>query len=174
MTVGTAITEKLNRWRITAESALVSAIISAVISGLFVVFGTARMETSKEYIASISRQQSALDSAQTALFSQLGLYTGKLFEKPEAVSTDQLQNAITSTQLQVNRLKNELPKSQHQALDAYSSELTSLGSSLRTVKSRYDLGPVFASSQKLLALHDQVGETVRNNMDVSIFRPRGS
>lgn len=161
-------------WKPFLESAFISALVSAVISGVFVVFGTARMETSKEYISSISRQQSQLDSAQTALFSQLGLYAGKLFDKPESANTDQLQDAITSAQLQVNRMKNELPKSQHVALDEYSKELAVLGTTLRRVKTRYDLGPVYASAQKLLALHDQVGETVRSNMDVSIWRPRGS
>lgn len=168
------ITDRFKGWKPFLESALISALVSAVISGVVVVAGTARIETSKEYISAISRQQSQLDSAQTALFSQLGLYTGKLFEKPDAASSDQLQNAITSAQLQVNRLKNELPKSQHPVLDQYSKELTALGTSLRAVKTRYDLGPVFASAQKLLDLHDQVGETVRSNMDVSVWRPKGS
>lgn len=174
MNFGATIAAKLKRWSTALESAFVSAVVAAVISGIVVVWGTARMETSKEYISSISRQQSQLDSAQSALFSQLGLYTGKLFEKPESASTDQLQSAITSAQLQVNRLKSELPESQHPVLNEYSKELTVLGTNLRDVKTRYDLGPVFASAQKLLELHDQVGETVRSNMDVSIFHPKGS
>ncbi|WP_038382713.1 hypothetical protein [Bradyrhizobium elkanii] len=157
-------------WKTILESALVSAVVAGVVT----VWGTARMETSKEYIASIGRQQSQLDSAQSALFSQLGLYTGKLFEKPDAASADQLQSAITTAQLQVNRLKNELPESQHPVLNEYSKELTVLETNLRGVKSRYDLGPVYASAQKLLALHDQVGETVRSNMYVSIWRPKGT
>jgi hypothetical protein len=161
-------------WKTSLESAFISAFVAAVISSAILIFGTARIETSKEYIASISRQQSQLDSAQSALFSQLGLYTGKLFDKPEAANPDQVQSAITTAQLQVGRLKNELPEEQHPVLDQYSKELSVLGSSLRNVKTRSDLGPVFASAQKLLELHNQVGETVRSNMVVGVLHPKGS
>src|SRR5882724_9462243 len=119
MTVAATIGERLKGWRSTLESAFVAAIVS----GAVVVFGTARMETSKEYITSISRQQSQLDSAQSSMFAQLGLYTSKLFDKPDAASIDQLQSSIITTQLQLNRLINELPKSQHASLLEYSKEL---------------------------------------------------
>jgi hypothetical protein len=168
------ITDRFMGWKAAAESALVSAVVASIISGVVVVFGTARMETSKEYITSIGRQQSQLDSAQSGMFSQLALYTGKLFEKPDAANIELVQSAIITTQLQLNRLINELPKSQHADLLEYSKELENLSKSLRGVKSKNDLGPVYASAQKLLAMHDQVGEKVRENMEVSIFRPRGS
>jgi hypothetical protein len=92
----------------------------------------------------------------------LVLYTGKLFENSAAPSKDQLQTAIVTTQIQINRLKGELPKPDHALVTAYTTELDRLNRELRDVKTSKDLQPVYDSAQKLLELHDQVSERIRS------------
>jgi hypothetical protein len=135
----------LGRCKSIAENAFVSAVVSAIISGGVLLWGTMQLENSKERVASLVRQQVEFDKAQSNVFSQLGLYTGKLFDKAgsEISTRDQLQSAIISAELQVNRLLIALPKRDHELLLQYANELGALSKSLRDVKSPNDLGPVY-------------------------------
>ncbi len=155
-------------WKPFLENALVAAVVSALVSGLCIVWLESRLENSKQHVAAIIQQKDKFESAQSNIFSQLGLYTGKLFEKPDQANKDPLQSAIIATLLQVSNLKNELPRSDHDVLDKYANDLEKLSKQVREVKTANDLGPIYASAQTLLELHDQIDERINANLEVSI------
>lgn len=169
------IERKPRWWRRILENALVPALVSIVMSGLvsaaFLVFFESRLENSKEKVATVARQNDQFNNAQSKVFAQLSIYTGKLFDAGEVENKDKenLQTAIIDSQLQVARLRNELRKSGQKPLIEYSEQLDKLSTSLRKVKAKNDLKPILESAQRILELHDEVAEEIRNNSEVSIF-----
>lgn len=157
--------------RFFVENALIAAVVSAVITVGGVGWLDSRLENSKEHVAAIARQKDQFETSHGDVFAQLGLYTGKVFDKGQIQGSerDRLQAAITKTQIEVAKLKAELPKSDADSIDDYSNELDSLSKNLRNVKRPEDLGPVYVSAQHLLELHDKLSERIRPRLDVSIF-----
>ena len=97
------------------------------------------------------------------------LYTGRVFDKGQAGDRDKLQVAITKTQIELTKLRDELPRSDVASVGEYSDELDKLSKHLRNVKGPNDLGPVYVSAQRILELHDKLSEKIRGQLDVSIF-----
>jgi len=99
-----------SRWKPLIESAFISAITAAAVSGLSTVWFESRLENSKERVSSIIRSKDQFDASQNNVLAQLGLYTGKLFDNAGPANKEQLQTAIVTTQIQINRLRNFLSR----------------------------------------------------------------
>ena len=155
--------------RAFAENALIAAVVSAIISGASVVWLESRLENSKERVAAIVHQKDHFEASHSDVFAQLGLYTGRVFDKGQAGDRDKLQAAITKTQIELTKLRDELPRSDVASVGEYSDELDKLSKHLRNVKGPNDLGPVYVSAQRILELHDKLSEKIRGQLDVSIF-----
>lgn len=154
------------------ENALVSAVVSAIVSGVCIVSLESRLENSKEYVAEILQQKDNFITAQSNVFSQIGLYTGRLFVKPRDANKEPLQSAIVSLLFQTDNLRDELPKADRDVLNQYADELENMSKEIRDVQTPDDLGPLYASAQKLLQLRDQIDERVSNNSEISVFFSR--
>src|SRR5215469_847750 len=96
------------RWKESAEilgiGALISIIISAFVSGITLVYFTARMEQSKEHVVEVMRQKEQFDNSQNKLFTELMQYTNRAWDKGET-NKAALQAALVVAQLQINRLR---------------------------------------------------------------------
>ena len=161
----------VSRWsqaRSLAQSlgmvALVSAIVSGVISGLVGYQFASRLEANKEKLASIVRYKDQIDSSQNSIISQLGIYTDRLFRDKASAKLEDLQKEIITAQLQLNRIRDQVRVEDQQLLTDYETELGSLLKNLRNVSGPNDLGPVLASAQKTLIIHDKFSERVRENI----------
>jgi hypothetical protein len=149
-------------------NALISILISGGVSGFALVYFTTRMEASKEHVIEVMKQKEQFDSSQNKLFVELVQYTNHLFSNVETNKED-LQGAIIIAQLQINRLRNELPPTDYDILNKYSAELENLMKQLRATKAPSDLRPILVSAQKVLELHDLVAERVKGNLKISVF-----
>src|SRR5580693_2470116 len=93
-----ATTSRITKFRELAEqfgvSALVSLIISAAASGVATVYFESRLENSKEHVAALVRQREQFDSSQNHVFTELGLFTDKVFGKGDVSDKEKLQSAI--------------------------------------------------------------------------------
>jgi hypothetical protein len=169
-TTTTKVTKsRFGRFKELAENFGVSAFAGILMAGMVTAYFESRLENSKERVTSIIKQKDQVDTLQSDVFAQLGLYTGKVFEKGDTSDKEKLESAIIATQIQLNRLKSALPPEDQSLVSNYESELTNLQRHLRDIKTQNDLGPIFVSAQKILELHDAMSDRVRSNLEVSIF-----
>lgn len=153
----------------------VSALTAIIVSGLVTAWFETRLENSKQRVMSVFQKKEQFDSSQSAIFAQLALYTDVLFKMQDnadssAANKDELRKAIINTQFQLERLKAELKNHESAVLGRYAEELDRLSTAVRRVEAKKDLAPVYVSAQKILALHDEVSERLRGNMEISVFR----
>jgi hypothetical protein len=155
-------------WRI-AKSVGLPALVSVFVSTLVSIGFQARLENSKNRVDVIMHQREAFDSAQNNLFIELGRYTAHVLDNNSDKSIDQLSAAIVTAQLQAHSLANELDSPIRLVINRYSDELSVLRNRITNVHTAGELGPVYASAQELLKLHDNIAETVSKTVSVSVF-----
>lgn len=160
---------KLSRLISSAKNFGATALISIIVSSGVSVFWAARLENSKDRVASINKQREQFDTAQNNVITQLGLYTGKLFDGVGSANKEQLQIAIIAAQLQLSRLAGELAADDREVISRYSAELDNLSRHLRNVTRANELGPVYVSAQKILSMHAEVSERLKSKTTISVF-----
>jgi hypothetical protein len=150
--------------------ALVAGIIAALVSTMIGGVLTGRIETSKQRLAILLQEKDQFDAAQNRIITELGLFTTRAFESNDVAKKEQLLSAIITAQLQLNRLQNDLhdPRDSKILLE-YASELDKLSRDVRNASGIKDLGSILAATQRILALHDEVSEAVKQNVNVTIF-----
>jgi hypothetical protein len=161
--------DRWSRFKIIAESFGVSAVVSIVVSTLFLTYFESRLENSKNHAAIVTHQKEQFDEAQNKVMIELGLYTGRVFNDNDARKRDLLDSAIITAQLETNNLSSEVGQDGQKALSDYSNELEILRKQVQAVEGPKDLGPVLISAQEVLKLHDEVGKKISENLGVSIF-----
>lgn len=164
---------KIGKIKVYAEKfgvvALVSLLVSGLVSGAISTYFATRLENAKARVNSIIHQKDQFDASQNDIFAQLGIYTDRLLKGDDPANKEQLQKAIITAQLQLNRLQTQLREEDRRAVTEYAQELENLAKQLRTVSGPSDLRPVYVSAQKMLRLHDQVADRVRSNLAITVF-----
>lgn len=148
-------------------TALVATFISTLVSAGVASIFNARMENSKIHATVLMSEKAQFDASHSNLFGQLAIYTDKLLSQDTSATKDDLEKAIVSAQLQLDRLKSDLPKHNQGVVTEYSDELEKFMLALRAVNGRANLKPVYVSAQKLLELNDKLADTVRTNLAVN-------
>jgi hypothetical protein len=156
-------------WENFGVSAAVSLFVSAVVSALAITFFEARLENSKNRVEMIIHQKDQFDNAQMKVLTEIGLYTARVFNHKDVTNREAIEGAIIAAQLQTNSLSEEVGPSEQKLLAQYGDDLEVLRTKIQAVKAPDDLGPVFVAAQTMLKKRDEVGEKVREKLNISVF-----
>lgn len=156
-------------WENFGISAAVSVLVSAVVSALALTFFEGRLENSKNRVEMIIHQKDQFDNAQMKVLTEIGLYTARVFDHKDITNREAIEGAIIAAQLQTNSLSEEVGPGDQKILTQYADDLEDLRKKIQAVKAPDDLGPVFVAAQAMLKRRDEVGEKVREKLNISVF-----
>lgn len=156
-------------WENLGVAAIVSLVISSLISGGIGHYFATRLENTKEQVTSLVRYKDQIDASQNKIIAELGIYGDRLIKNRDAAKVEELESAIITAQLQINRLRGAMRPDDQPLLKEYENELGNLLRQVRSTPGPNDMVPVLASAQKLLSIHDRFAERVRHNIEMTAF-----